>query len=460
MLMSMFRISRLSRKLAHLGLLSLLLSGLVLVSAVSAQEPPVVHIVRPGETLYFIANRYGVTMRAIMQANGLRNPNVIYVGQELTIPASVEGTPTLTATLTATATFTPLPEGEQVHVVQRGQTLYSIALRYNVTVGELMRANGLRNPNLLRVGQRLIIPSVPAPTTLPPAGPPTDTPTPTSAAPAEPTPTPAAPATPTSVEVVPTPAPAPLPAAAQPLPLILPAPPGQCLCDEVIYIASPAQNQTIVSPAVVTGMASAFEQQVTVRILDESGAEVGLGVGFIDADMGQRGPFTATVPFVVPLNSQFGRVQVYSVSPRDGAVEHLNSVTVRLQGLDLDPVIDLLREAIETKDYEDLRGFMPPDGFAIGVYQSEGQVVAPDEVIQQLKDQYLGPGNVKLDLSVDARSLLKDRVAFPPSVRWVGYSTGWGSEGKDDAFLLIMERDGRAFWGGLLYVPAGLVDYR
>jgi len=430
------------------------------VSAASAQESPVIHIVRPGENLYLIANRYGVTVRAIMQANGLRNPNVIYVGQQLAIPTSAGGTPTSTATPMATVTLTSSPEGEQVHIVQRGQTLYAIALRYNVTVGELMRVNGLRNPNLIRVGQRLIIPSVPAPTTLPPAGLPADTPTATPTEPVASTLTPVAPAIPTPAEAAPTPTPAPLPTAVQLLPAVAPPPLGQYSCEEVIYIASPAQNQTIVSPAVITGLASAFEQQVTVRILDESGAEVGLGVGFIDEDMGQRGPFTATVPFVVPLNSQFGRVQVYSVSPRDGAVEHLNSVTVRLQGLDLDPVIDLLREAIETKDYEDLRGFMPPDNFAIGVYRSEGQVVTPDVAIQQLKDNYLGPGNVKIDLSVDARSLLKDRVAFPASVRWIGYSTGWGPEGKDEAFLLIMERDGRAFWGGLLYVPAQLVDYR
>ncbi len=449
--MPVSRIFRLSHGPARLSLLGLLLLGLILVPAlalpVQAQdESPVVHVVRPGENLYLIANRYGVTVRAIMRVNRLRNPNVIYVGQELIIPV----TPTATPTGTITPSPTPVPE--RVHIVRPGQTLYAIALRYNVTIGELMRANGLRNPHLIYVGQRLIIPGVPAPTARPPAAPTPATPSPT------PTPEAALTLTPVSPTPTPTtPAQRVLPATPTPIqPIALPAE----VSGEVIYIASPTQNQTVVSPVVVTGLASAFEQQVTVRILDETGNEIGLGVGFIDADMGQRGPFTATVPFAVPLNTQFGRIQVYSVSPRDGAVEHLNSITVRLQGLDLDPLLSLLKEAIENKDYTDLRGFMPPDAFSIGLYQSEGVTLTPDEAIQQLQEKYLGPGTPQVDLSVEGRELLQDRVVFPADVRWVAYSTGWGPEGKDDAFLLIVERNGRAFWGGLLYVPADLIDYR
>ncbi len=432
-------------KLTHLSSLVLLLFSLALMPTASAQEGPVIHVVRPGENLYLIAARYNVTVRAIMQANGLRNPNVIYVGQELVIPISAEAPAVPTATMVTAAT--PTPGAERVHIVARGQTLFSIALRYNVTVGELMRANNLRNPNLIYPGQRLVIPGVPAPTALPP-----ESVAPTSTAVSTPTPTPA-------MALPATPMPQPAAVTQVAVPIAVP-PSGPCACDEVISILSPTQNETIVSPAVVTGLASAFEQQITVRILDESGAEVGLGVGFIDADMGQRGPFTATVPFAVPLNTQFGRIQVYSVSPRDGAVEHLSSVTVRLQGLDLEPMLDLLREAIEAKDYEDLRGFMPPDTFSIGFYRGEGQMLSPEAAIQQLRENYLGPGQVKVDLSVNGRDLLKDRVMLPADVRWVSYSTGWGRSGKDDAFLLIVERNGRAFWGGLLYVPANLVDYR
>lgn len=448
-------------KLACAGGIALVLLGMTLAPIVMAQETTVTHTVRAGENLYLIAARYNVTVRAIMRANNLRNPNVIYVGQRLVIPISAAATPV--ATVTATAA--PGVEEEQVHVVARGETLFAIALRYGASVGELMRANNLRNANLIRPGQRLVIPAVPAASALPPETPAAPTPratemaTPTVA----PTPTAAvAAATPTASPATPTPIPpTPAPTLAAPETVMMePVAALQPISGEVIAIMAPAPNQTIVSPAVVTGLASAFEQQITVRILDEAGNEVGLGVGFIDADMGQRGPFTATVPFAVPTNTQFGRIQVYSVSPRDGAVEHLNSVVVRLQGLDLDPIIDLLKEAIEQKQYADLRSFMPPDAFAIGLYRSEGQVLSPDAALQQIKENYLGPGNVKVDLSVDARALLADRVILPADVRWVGFSTGWGASGQDDAFLLIMERNGRAYWGGLLYVPASVIDYR
>ncbi|HEX3014833.1 MAG TPA: LysM domain-containing protein [Desulfobacteria bacterium] len=47
---------------------------------------PVVHFVRRGETLSIIARKYGTTVHAIMAANNLRNPHVIYPGQRLIIP--------------------------------------------------------------------------------------------------------------------------------------------------------------------------------------------------------------------------------------------------------------------------------------------------------------------------------------------------------------------------------------
>lgn len=426
-----------------LASLMIVACALLLIPQAHAQEGTTTHVVAPGENLYLIATRYGVTVREIMIANGLRNPNVIYVGQKLIIPVPPTPQPEITGTVTAT----PTP-AETVHVVRRGETLFSIAQRYGVTVGEILRANGLRNANFIYVGQRLVIPNVPAPTTLPPQATPGATPTP---APTQVTPT----ETP-SPEASPTPPPVSLPTTA-----IAPiAAPVEAPGVEVIIISNPAPNQTVVSPVTVTGIASAFEQQITVRILDEAGNEVGLGVGFIDADLGQRGPFTATVPFNVPLHTQFGRIQVYSVSPRDGAVEHLNSVTVRLQGLDIETVLEMLRGALEAKDYDDLKGFMPAEGFSFARYQSEGTILSPDEMVQQLSEQYLGPGQVTMDPTVDGKEILEGRVAFPPAVRWVAYSTGWGSEGKDEAFLLITERNGRAFWGGLLYVPAELVDYR
>ena len=48
--------------------------------------------------------------------------------------------------------------GERIHIVQKGETLLEIAVRYNVTVSELMNANGIKNPTNLQAGQVLLIP--------------------------------------------------------------------------------------------------------------------------------------------------------------------------------------------------------------------------------------------------------------------------------------------------------------
>ncbi len=66
---------------------------------------------------------------------------------------SASASPTTVPTPRATPVPTPL-----VHVVQRGETLTSIAQRYGVTVADLAAANRIKDPNLIVVGQRLTIP--------------------------------------------------------------------------------------------------------------------------------------------------------------------------------------------------------------------------------------------------------------------------------------------------------------
>jgi LysM repeat protein len=127
-----------------LVLIALVLAALVLPPAVSAQDQ--IHVVRRGENLTRIAARYGASVQAIMRANGLRNPNFIWVGQRLRIPGGGGGTSSGNV------------GGGSVHVVRWGETLYSIARRYGTSVSALVRANGLRNPNFIWVGQRLRIP--------------------------------------------------------------------------------------------------------------------------------------------------------------------------------------------------------------------------------------------------------------------------------------------------------------
>jgi LysM repeat protein len=116
---------------------------------------PTILIIQPGDTLYSIALRYGVSVQAILAANNLPNPNCIYVGQQLIIPCP--GVPMPTPTPGA-----PGPQ-PTVYVVQPGDTLYSIARRFGTTVQAIAQANHILNPNLIYVGQRLVIYGGPGP---------------------------------------------------------------------------------------------------------------------------------------------------------------------------------------------------------------------------------------------------------------------------------------------------------
>ncbi len=132
------------------------------VGLAEAADP--VHVVRRGDTLYSVARRYGTTVNAVVWANGLRNPNWIYVGQRLVIPGT-----------TAASSYS---SSGSVHVVQRGENLFRIALHYGTTVQALALANNLSSISLIYAGQRLVIPGkgsaspapAPAPVSAPTGG--------------------------------------------------------------------------------------------------------------------------------------------------------------------------------------------------------------------------------------------------------------------------------------------------
>jgi LysM repeat protein len=116
------------------------------------QPGPIIHIVMPGETLYTIATRYSTTVPLIMLANNLRSYE-LYVYQLVLIPPpGWSGWPPLWPG--------PWPIGPQpVHsyVVQPGDTLFSIAMRFGTTVAAIQAANGLTSA-MIRPGMVLHIP--------------------------------------------------------------------------------------------------------------------------------------------------------------------------------------------------------------------------------------------------------------------------------------------------------------
>jgi LysM repeat protein len=122
------------------------------------------HYVKPGETLSGIAHMYGTTVQALMQANGLTNPNYIYVGQKLYIPGCGTGgyaTPMPQPPCYGCATQPPPPPSGggscYTYIVRPGDTVSGIAARTGDTIYGIASRNGLANPNLIYAGQPLTI---------------------------------------------------------------------------------------------------------------------------------------------------------------------------------------------------------------------------------------------------------------------------------------------------------------
>lgn len=145
---------------------------------IAAPTQDIVHIVQPGETLDSIATLYNVEPQALASQNGLAYPASVYVGQMLLLPS--EGAPLLSPT-TAPTEFAPLeatpasvvaapPPGEVrdptqtlVHIVERGDSLFSISKSYGVDASAIINSNQITDPSLIYPGQELIIPGVQPP---------------------------------------------------------------------------------------------------------------------------------------------------------------------------------------------------------------------------------------------------------------------------------------------------------
>ncbi len=112
--------------------------------------PRMIHTVREGDSLYVIARKYGSSVSAIRQANGLHG-SLIRPGQSLVVPRF--------GTSTRLARQQPLRTGDDgSYVVQRNDTLWDIARGFSVSVDSLCAANGLSRNQIIRPGQQLTIP--------------------------------------------------------------------------------------------------------------------------------------------------------------------------------------------------------------------------------------------------------------------------------------------------------------
>ena len=102
------------------------------------------HMVRAGDTLWGLSQRYDVSVRALAQVNGLRIDSVLPIGLELTIPVAE-----------------PVKSLFRRYVVQAGDSLWKIARRHGTTAQALADLNGLRMEAILPVGATLLVPADP-----------------------------------------------------------------------------------------------------------------------------------------------------------------------------------------------------------------------------------------------------------------------------------------------------------
>lgn len=119
------------------------------VVAARSESDGSTHTVGKGDTLSSIARRYNVSQDSLRRVNNL-NSSMIRAGQTLRIPG--RGTGTATAS-------TPRAPAYRQHRVASGQTLSSIARRYDVSIADLRDANGMGASNLIKVGQTLRVPA-------------------------------------------------------------------------------------------------------------------------------------------------------------------------------------------------------------------------------------------------------------------------------------------------------------
>jgi membrane-bound lytic murein transglycosylase D len=127
------------------------------------------HYVRSGDTLSVIARRYGTGVSAIMQMNNIRNPRHLRAGSSIIIPMPADKTVSLAKTVQkapaspkkvkppqTAATIDESALEEIRYVVQEGDTLWDIALMYNLRVEDIRRWNNIRG-NTIRPKDELVL---------------------------------------------------------------------------------------------------------------------------------------------------------------------------------------------------------------------------------------------------------------------------------------------------------------
>ena len=133
---------------------NLIYIGQVLVIPGEEGEPEVVHVVKQGDTLSRIASSYGSSVTALVERNGITNPNLIRIGQNIVISGS--GTSGGSSTSTPAPSANPNVRSGAYHIVKKGEKLDAIAANHGVPSSQIAKANGILN-GVVYVNTRLFL---------------------------------------------------------------------------------------------------------------------------------------------------------------------------------------------------------------------------------------------------------------------------------------------------------------
>ena len=103
-----------------------------------------IHIVKSGETLSSISKLYSINKDLIIKLNNLKDQNYIFVGQNLIISESNKNN-------------LLQPDLNNYHIVQIGENLTEISNKYNLKIGYLLEINNLKNPDSIKVGEKILL---------------------------------------------------------------------------------------------------------------------------------------------------------------------------------------------------------------------------------------------------------------------------------------------------------------
>jgi LysM repeat protein len=117
-----------------------------------------IYVIRAGDTLSTIANRFNTTIGTLTQLNGITNPNLIFSGQRMIVPSATGGPVVVPTTPPQQPQATAVPAPVTSYTVQPGDNLYRISLRFGKSMQAIATANNITNFNRIFAGQVLIIP--------------------------------------------------------------------------------------------------------------------------------------------------------------------------------------------------------------------------------------------------------------------------------------------------------------